>query len=166
MRILDLGCGMAKVNGAVGVDIVVLPGVDVIADLRKFPYPFADNSFDEVYMLDVIEHLPDTIRVMEEVYRIVRPNARVLIRVVNWNHRYTAMDPTHARAFTENTFDFFGKRVSRSYYTHARFSVERVDYIFDRRVQRWVHNRRLMKFLSDYLCNVLQGLNFELRVLK
>jgi SAM-dependent methyltransferase len=165
-RILDLGCGNAKVEGAVGVEITALSGVDVIADLSHFPYPFADNTFDEIHMLDVIEHIPNTIRVMEEIWRMAVPDAHVFIRVVNWNHRYTAMDPTHVRAFTENSFDFFGKRAGRSYYTQARFDVERVEHFFNPRVARRLRSRRLMRFLSDYLCNILQGLKFDLRVRK
>jgi SAM-dependent methyltransferase len=166
MRILDIGCGTAKTEGAIGVDIAPLSGVDVIVNASKFPYPFADDSFDAVYVLDVIEHLPDTVGVMEEIYRISRPDARVFIRVVNWNHRYSAMDPTHVGLFTEHSFDFFGERVNRSYYTRARFSVEGVEYIFDAKARRWIRSRYIMKLLSNYLCNILQGLRFELRVLK
>jgi len=169
MKILDLGCGPAKEKGAVGVDIVALDGVDIIADLanaREVPYPFADNSFDVFYFNDVIEHFPDTIATMEEVYRLARPDARVFIRVVNWNCHYTAMDPTHVKAFTENSFDFFGKRVGRSYYTQARFDVVRVDHIYHGQARKFLRSKRLMKFLSFYLCNILQGLNFELRTAK
>lgn len=166
MRILDLGCGTAKEKGTIGADIVPLPDVDVIANLAEYPYPFADNSFDDIYLNDVIEHLPDTIATMEEIYRIARPDARVFIRVVNWNSHYTAMDPTHVKAFTENSFDFFGKRVGRSYYSHARFDVVRVDYQYSARAKKHFRSERLMKFLSFYLCNVLEGLNFELRVVK
>jgi SAM-dependent methyltransferase len=166
MRVLDLGCGTSKVKNAIGVDIVPLSGVDVVADASSLPYPFADCAFDEIHMMDIIEHLPDTVAVMEEIYRIASPNARVFVRVVNWNHRYAAMDPTHVRQFTEGSFDFFGKRVGRSYYTRARFDVVQVKYIFDKKVQRWLRSRRIMKFLSDYLCNILQGLEFELRVVK
>lgn len=165
-RILDLGCGARKEKGAIGVEILPLEGVDLIADLRKPPYPFQSNSFDVFYFNDVIEHLPNTIATMEEVYRLARPDARVFIRVVNWNSHYTAMDPTHVKAFTENSFDFFGKRVGRSYYTQARFDVERIRYIFNAQVKRVLRSKRLMKFLSFYLCNILQGLNFELRAVK
>jgi SAM-dependent methyltransferase len=166
MRILDIGCGTSKTEGAIGIDIVPLPAIDVLADAGRPPYPFADNSFGAVYMLDVIEHLPDTIGVMEEIFRIARPGAHVYIRVVNWNHRYAAMDPTHVRFFTENSFDFFGERVNRSYYTHARFGVERIDYIFDAKVRRWIRSTHVLRLLGNYLCNILQGLKFELRVLK
>jgi len=166
VRVLDLGCGNAKVEGAVGVDVIRLEGVDVLAALDRCPFPFQDNSFDAIYLNDIIEHLPNTLRVMEELHRILVPDGTVFIRVVNWNHRYTAMDPTHVRAFTENSFDFFGKRRERSYYTHARFDVVRVEYIFNAKVKRILRSERLMKFLSDYLCNILQGLKFELRAVK
>ena len=166
MRILDLGCGATKEKGAVGIDIIPLDGVDIIANLTEFPYPLANNSFDAVYLNDVIEHLPNTIATMEEIYRVARPDARVYIRVINWNSHYTAMDPTHVSAFTENSFDFFGARAGRSYYTHARFDVVRVGYQYNALAKRFLRSQRLMYFLSFYLCNILEGLNFELRVVK
>lgn len=163
---IDLGCGGTKEEGSIGVDLVSLEGVDVIASLMERPYPFADNSFDTIYLKNMIEHLPDTIGTMEELHRIARSDSRVFITVVNWNSHYAAMDPQHVRLFTENSFDFFGKRVGRSYYTKARFDVVRVDFYFDPLAQRFLRSKRLMKFLSFYLCNILQGLNFELRVIK
>jgi len=166
MTILDLGCGTSKTRGAIGIDIIPITGVDAVVDLRRYPYPFPSNTFSEIYILDVIEHLPDTIRVMEELYRIALPEALIYVRVVNWNHRYSAMDPTHLGLFTENSFDFFGKRKGRSYYTHARFAVEKVEYIYDARARRWLRSERLMKSASNYLCNVLQGLIFTLRAIK
>ena len=140
----------------------------MMLSIKNLSYQFSDSTFGEIHihLLDVIEHLPDTIAVMEEIYRICRPNAKVFIRVVNWNHRYTAMDPTHVKAFTKNSFDYFGKRGGRSYYTHARFDVEHIDYIFDKKARRLFKSERIMRFLSDYLCNILQGMIFELRVVK
>ena len=88
MKVLDVGCGTAKVNGAIGIDRVNLPGVDVVHDLNKFPWPFDSESFDAIYMNDIIEHLTDTIRVMEECYRLLKSGGRVYIRVVYWNHKY------------------------------------------------------------------------------
>ena len=35
-KLLDLGCGIRKRPGAVGVDIVPNPNVDIIHDLNKF----------------------------------------------------------------------------------------------------------------------------------
>jgi uncharacterized protein YbaR (Trm112 family) len=166
LKILDLGCGFAKVEGAIGVDITRLQGVDVVSDLSCLPFPFAENTFNAIYLNDVIEHLPNTMATMEEVYRISRPNAKVYIRVVNWNSHYTAMDPTHLHAYTENSFDFFGKRLGRSYYSKARFEVARIGFQYNALAERVIRNRRLLKLMSFYLNNILEGLSFELSTVK
>ena len=165
MRILDLGCGTDKVRSAIGMDRVILPAVDVVGNLADPRFPFADNVFDEIYLNDVIEHLPDTIATMEAVYRVAKPDSKVFIRVVNWNCHYTAMDPTHLKAFTQNTFDFFGKH-HRTYYSHARFDVLKCGLQYNVDVERRLRSKKLLRFLSRYLCNVLEGLNFELKTLK
>jgi len=164
--ILDVGCGPNKVKDAFGIDIVRMEGVDAIVDLFHLPLPFADDTFDEIYFNDVIEHLPNTIKIMEEIHRIARKDARVFIRVVNWNSSYTAADPTHIRAFTEISFDFYGDRPGRNYYTKARFEVISVKFQYSRNVQKVIRSTRIMRFMSHFLCNVLEGLNFELRVVK
>ena len=57
MRILDVGCGINKKAGAIGVDRNLASRADVIADLDRFPYPFRDSSFDGLQAVHVIEHL-------------------------------------------------------------------------------------------------------------
>lgn len=166
MKILDLGCGTAKVKGAIGADIALLDGVDVLTNLSDLPFPFAENSFDEIHLNDVIEHLPDTIATMEEIHRIARPDAKVYIRVVNWNSHYTAMDPTHLHAFTEKSFDFFGKIPGRSYYSRARYDVVKIGYQYNALAEKLLRYRPLMKFFSFFLNNILEGLSFELKTLK
>ena len=56
MRILDLGCGDVKVEGATGPDNVALTGVDIVHDLLSFSYPLKDGTFDIIYLRHVIEH--------------------------------------------------------------------------------------------------------------
>jgi SAM-dependent methyltransferase len=124
---LHLGCGNHVLNGYVNVDSAPIPGVDVVHDLREFPWPFENQLFEEVIAVDVLEHLPDTIKTMEEIYRITKPGGLVHIRVPYFNSWDAAFDPTHLRFFNENTFDFFDPRTeagkTRSYYTRARFKV-------------------------------------------
>ena len=153
MKVLDVGCGTAKVNGAIGIDRVNLPGVDVVHDLNKFPWPFDSESFDAIYMNDIIEHLTDTIRVMEECYRLLKSGGRVYIRVVYWNHKYAFSDPTHVKFFSDISFEFFtGKR--RSCYTKARFKLEKLEYIYDWRAKKLLRSKELMNLLSHFLCNI------------
>ena len=105
-----------------GVDCLALPGVDVIHDLTSFPYPFATSSVDEIHMNHVLEHLPDVIVTMEELWRIAKPGAKVHIRVPHFTGSLAWKDPTHRRSFTSESFSYFGEN-DYSFYTHARFDV-------------------------------------------
>jgi predicted SAM-dependent methyltransferase len=58
-RVLDIGCGVNKVAGAIGMDVNPRTAADVIHDLDDLPYPFADDEFDEVIGRHVIEHVRD-----------------------------------------------------------------------------------------------------------
>ena len=46
---LNIGCGKKILNGYINLDVVKLPGVDIVHDLNKYPWPFKDNYFDEIY---------------------------------------------------------------------------------------------------------------------
>lgn len=162
LKKLDVGCGTAKVEGAIGIDRAKLPGVDVVHDLNQFPWPFDDATFDEIYMHDVIEHIDDTIAVMEEVHRLLKKGGKLYIRVVYWNHMYSFSDPTHVKVFTEVSFDFFtGKR--RNYYTDAQFEMLSCTYTYDRKARRIFRFEWLMKKLSYFLCNIIDGMHLVLQ---
>jgi predicted SAM-dependent methyltransferase len=56
---LNLGCSSYIMPGWVNVDCRPLPGVDVVCDLEQIPWPWKDNSVDEVLMSHFLEHLDD-----------------------------------------------------------------------------------------------------------
>ena len=63
--ILDVGCGTAKLPGAVVLDRSPDTDADIVHDLDEFPYPFEGASFDQIVMQDVIEHVREPIRVLK-----------------------------------------------------------------------------------------------------
>ena len=129
--ILDLGCGTTKRAGAVGVDIAPFPGVDVVHDLNVYPYPFDDDSADDIALDNVLEHLEDVIATMEELHRIGRDGCRIRIDVPYFRSRWAAVDPTHLHAFTPDSFAYFDPAhpfSTRYGYSPARFAVESVVY--------------------------------------
>lgn len=93
--VLDLGCGQRKYPGAVGVDIS--PGTDaaIVHDLDSYPWPIEDSSFDQVLAQDVIEHIREPYRFMEELARICRPGATVQLRTPHFSSVLAYSDPTH-----------------------------------------------------------------------
>ena len=129
---LQLGCGHDAKPGWINQDMVSLPGVDVVHDLNTRPWPWADGSIDEVWAKDVLEHLPNTVEVMEEIYRITRPGATVYIAVPYWNSWEAITDPTHVTQFNEFTFNFFDPNSEqcqeRPYYSRARFLIKKIGF--------------------------------------
>lgn len=88
-RLLDVGCGAkpyaplfaAKVDSHVGLDLATSPHdqstVDIYADAASLP--FADNSFDTVLCTEVLEHLPEPCRAIDELHRVLKPNGRIIL---------------------------------------------------------------------------------------
>jgi predicted O-linked N-acetylglucosamine transferase (SPINDLY family) len=103
---IDLGCGISKPKGFVGVDVYPGSGVDIVADLSK-RFPFEDNSVDEIRAHDVIEHLQDRIHTMSEIWRVCKPGAKVDIRVPSTDGRGAFQDPTHISFWNINSFLYY-----------------------------------------------------------
>ena len=122
MRILDVGCGIHKQPGSIGIDRNPASRADVLCDLDRFPYPFADNSFDRVLAIHVIEHVADVIRTMEEFHRLVCPGGRVRIETPHYTDFSSFCDPTHRSHLNSFSFRYFGENHGGfGYYIAARF---------------------------------------------
>jgi SAM-dependent methyltransferase len=64
--------------------------------------PFADNSFDLALALDVIEHLPDDLPALRELFRTLRPGGSLLVTVPALRMLWSAHDVAngHYRRYT------------------------------------------------------------------
>ena len=105
---LDVACGSNKTPGFFGVDIAG-NDVDVTWDLEKFPWPFPDNSVDEIVCNHYIEHTKDLIAFMNELHRIMVPGGTAIIRAPYYNSMRAWQDPTHVRAISEATFLYYNQ---------------------------------------------------------
>lgn len=59
----------------------------VQADLMK-GLPFPDNSFDKAVMSEVAEHLPNDVKGLKEVYRVLKPGGILCLTVPNSNYPF------------------------------------------------------------------------------
>jgi len=126
MKVLDVGCGANKYPGAVGLDNNPRTAADVIHDLGDLPYPFDDDAFDMVVSSHVIEHVPDVMSFMTELYRITRPGGRIQIKTPHWTNPDWASDPTHRNHFNSYSFDnFIAGREVFDFYTDVRLKPVR-----------------------------------------
>ncbi len=106
---LDLGCGRSKREGFTGVDILPLEGVDVVHDLFTTPWPFTDDSVQEVFSSHFIEHTPDLIAFMNELGRVLIPGGTATLIAPYYTSMRAWQDPTHRRAISEASFLYFNK---------------------------------------------------------
>jgi hypothetical protein len=93
---LDLGCGPNKREGFTGVDAIKFPNVDLVHDLRKV-WPWKDNTVDEVHCSHFLEHLTGTERIhfYNELYRVMKSEAKAQIIVPHWSSGRAYGDLTH-----------------------------------------------------------------------
>ena len=155
--ILDFGCGNRKRPGSIGIDVNPRTKADVVHDLNAFPYPFADSSFDEVYADNVIEHLAEPVRVMEELHRITKGDAHVKVIVPYFRSLWAYIDPTHRHFFTVDSFTYYdpAHENNRLYnYSLAQFRIERV--VLNENI-----NRGVITGLVKYIANRWPG-HYEL----
>jgi SAM-dependent methyltransferase len=106
-RILHLGCGNKKAQGATGIDFNPNSHADIIHDLNVTPWPLEPGAFDRVICAHVLEHMDDIVRVMAELYRVCSDGARIEIRTPHFSNVHSWDDPTHKRHFTSASFDYF-----------------------------------------------------------
>jgi SAM-dependent methyltransferase len=128
LRALDLGCGDRKLPGAIGVDSLALPSVDVVHDLSVFPWPFETGSVDLVFANHFLEHATDIVKTLAEIHRIMAPQGRVVIQVPYFRSVDAVTDPTHKHFFTARSLDYFIQGTSLAGYAYAPFLFTKLGF--------------------------------------
>lgn len=111
MSVLQLGCGIRPIDGAVNHDKTKHADfVDVVWDLDVTPWLWQNDEFDKVIALDVMEHLQlEVYEWLDECWRILKPDGLLVLRLPAWNHENSHIDPTHRRLFHPRTFEYWDK---------------------------------------------------------
>jgi SAM-dependent methyltransferase len=175
VRILDVGCGINKFPGAIGIDKNPRTKADVLVDVDRVPYPFRDSSFDGLRAIHVIEHVSDVMANMHEWHRLVRAGGEVFIVTPHYTDFSSFCDPTHKWHLNSFSLRYFGEdNAGYGYYTGARFEESSVrvkllalwKYLgFEFLVNAFPRFRR---FWEHYLCYVVRGkvIEWRLKVVK
>jgi len=167
---LDIACGQNKQKGFKGVDIAPGEGVDFVWDLEKFPWePFRDNSVEEVYISHYLEHTKDLFAFMNEVYRICRNEAIVKILSPYYTSIRAWQDPTHTRAISEATFQYFDQGWLKAnkldhYPIKCNFKPEKMLTFLN---EPWnVKSEEAKQFAQRHYFNVISDIYVELKAVK
>lgn len=103
---IDLGCGGSKQDGWIGLDKGQHGKTDIVCDL-SLGIPLEDNYADEIRAYDFIEHMPDKIKIMNEIFRVAKPGCRIDIFVPSTDGRGAWQDPDHRTYWNQNSFHYY-----------------------------------------------------------
>jgi predicted SAM-dependent methyltransferase len=164
---INLGGGEEKIEGFLNIDIVELPTVDIVADISK-GIPLPDNSVIEVRANYVLEHLANTVALMEELYRVCTHGARVRIRVPYFKSTAAFKDPTHVSFFTERTFEYFDRDYIENeklpeYKLKLNFKMRKLTYNYYTRGARFIP---FVGLARRFLWDIVKSIVVELEVVK
>jgi len=170
---LNLGGGQTKIPGSANIDLIKTSAVDIQHDLNHTPYPLKTNQFTKIYCYDILEHLHNVIKVMEELHRIGRPNAKIIIRSPHFSHMNAYTDITHVHHFGFFSFDYFTDNNKWNFYTKksVRFSYISRRIVFQngllKKLFEWFFNRH-PKYYESKLAWIFpaQQIDVVLQVIK
>jgi SAM-dependent methyltransferase len=107
---LDVGCGQKTKEGYVGMDISPDVGAEYVWSWEEYPWPFADESVEEINACHVLEHTKDLMKFMNECHRILKKGGKMHVECPYHTSTGAWQDPTHTRAISEMTFVYFNRR--------------------------------------------------------
>lgn len=104
-RVLDIGCGNGYVLNHYSMNGAITTGIDLTwtgVNLSKKRFementngsflnangetlPFKNDSFDCVCSMGVLHHTPDTIKALDEIFRVLKPGGRLILMFYNKN---------------------------------------------------------------------------------
>jgi len=121
MKKLNLGAGEDRREGYINIDHNKLTNPDIVHDLNIFPYPFPDNTFDEILASHILEHLDKPFLVMKEFHRIMKPGAKLVISVPHFSRAFTHAE--HAHGFDVSFPKYFDKNFTKSGFFGVEFEL-------------------------------------------
>ena len=116
---LNLGCGSNILANYTNLDKFDYYKPNVVHDLEITPYPFEDNSVDEILMSHILEHIgqdPNIFNnIIKELYRICKNKSIIDIRVPHPRHDDFLSDPTHVRPITIGALKLYDKELNKKW---------------------------------------------------
>jgi SAM-dependent methyltransferase len=91
--------------------------------------PFIDSSFDCILASEVIEHVPDDSKLIEEIKRVAKKNCRIILTTESSEGLLPITDICHEGG-TEyyKTYRIYTKKLLSELFETAGFKIEKIDY--------------------------------------
>ncbi|MFK8013033.1 MAG: methyltransferase domain-containing protein [Marinicellaceae bacterium] len=166
LKRLNIGAGKTYIPGFVNIDIST--NADITLNLSEDPLPFEDSSIDLIFSFHTLEHVPNYLFALSEIYRVLKPNGILLVGVPYVTlTEFNLVNPYHLHNFNEHSFDFFDAKKLKG-------SAKESNQILFHKVFHRLHYmgkfKSLPKFLRKWcrrhLFNVVKKIDFGLIAVK
>lgn len=125
---LNLGSGKDYKTDCVNADIRHDVGADWVVDIGAFMQ--IDRQFDRILAFDVLEHIPNLVQAMTNCRDLLNMGGEMHIHVPYDLSLGAWQDPTHVRAFNENSWvyycgwaNYLGWKGSRFHLSHLEMRL-------------------------------------------
>ena len=142
---VNLGSGPIRYEGFINIDASSHVNPDIVCNIEE-GILLEDSTVSVMRANMILEHVSDIIFVMNEIWRVLRPDGVIHIIVPHETSAMAWGDPTHKRVFNEESFGYFcskwhgginGKsnhyRVHKEYGIMCNFEMISQDVHLDRR---------------------------------
>lgn len=153
---LELGCaGSKRSSDAVGVDLLDLPGVDVVGDAMEVLRAIPDTTVDSIYSEHFLEHVSDAESLVREAARVLKPEGEFRAVIPHFSNPAFYSDPTHTTHFGLYTFGYWCqstpfRRKVPTYAEPAQLKVEGARFRFKAARPFYVRHG-IVKVLSSWV---------------
>jgi predicted SAM-dependent methyltransferase len=182
----NMGCGHNKLDGFINVDAASACKPDVVCNLETVPWPFESSIADQIIFNHSLEHMGQTPKIflgmMQELYRMSKNGAKIIIHVPHPRHDNFLNDPTHVRPITAAILMLFDKELNDkwqkdgsansplAHYLDVNFKLTRNEYVLAEPYQTLRANNQLredeIEKMAKELNNIISENRFELIVIK
>lgn len=104
------------------------PEIEALWNLNNLPWPWKDESMDQVTAKAVFEHIDiDLLQAIDECWRILKAGGVLYVKLPNAEDVIGCWgDPTHRRPYTlsfTSIFDYKSKNTGNNFYTSRKWKI-------------------------------------------
>ncbi|MBB3260514.1 SAM-dependent methyltransferase [Paraburkholderia bannensis] len=139
---VHIGSGKDYMPGWLNLDILPRAEPDVLLDLSvpltlpkhldsslAGPVELRADAVDFIYANNVLEHVADLTQLMGNCLRLLKTGGQMLIEVPYEKARSAWQDPTHVRAFNENSWIYYADWFWYLGWFESRFAIVALEYL-------------------------------------
>lgn len=145
---------------------------DIVCAAEALSFEFPENTFDEVHLIHVWEHCKDLMKVMEQIWAVMKPGGKLVVVCPYYASENAFADPTHRHFINRNTFGFLSypiyednaKRQTRmsQLFPQLDFDVKRMVAVPQTKTEHFKDEQ----FATKHYLNVIEELQVELECVK